>query len=199
MHATNRVGQTILSALLLLNVAGTFAGEPKPVERRLTDTQWRADLDTVVALLEDHHPNPYQQVGRERFQAAREALAAELPALDDRAIAARMMQLVASLRDGHTVLLPNDPTGFNSWLPLAFYHFSDGIHIVAADTRYGELIGARLEQMAGTPALTAFERTADLLSSDNDIGRLWNTFYLSSVDALVATGVSSAGKPCRCR
>lgn len=54
---------------LLLNFANTHAGEPPPVERRLTDAQWREDLDTVVALLEAHHPNPCYLVGRDRIAA----------------------------------------------------------------------------------------------------------------------------------
>ena len=39
------------------------------MERRLTDAQWRKDLDTVVALLEAHRPNPYHLVGRGRIAA----------------------------------------------------------------------------------------------------------------------------------
>jgi hypothetical protein len=181
----------VLAAALLLISVNLDADLSEQTPRRLTDAQWQDDVNTVVTLLEAHHPNLYQQISRAQFQQARQALASAIPQLDDRSIAVRMMQLVASLRDGHTVLLPNDPAGFNSWLPLSFYRFSDGLYIVAADTRHAELIGARVEQIAGTSGLTVFERTADLLSSDNASGRLWNTFYLSSVDALVATCVSA--------
>ncbi|MGQ0586505.1 MAG: S41 family peptidase [Gammaproteobacteria bacterium] len=161
--------------------------------RRLTDAQWRADLDEVVQLLEHHHPNPYHEVGRERFAKARRDLDQAIPGLDDGQIAARLMQLVGSLRDGHTVLLPNDPAGFNRWLPLSFYWFSDGLHVTAADADYAGLVGARIEAFGDTPAPVAHERTADLLGSDNDSGRRWSTFYLASVDALLATGVVARG------
>lgn len=156
---------------------------------RLTTAQWKEDLNQLAQMLEREHPNPYSQISKAQFTTLRRALERELPKLSEREIIVRMMKLVSSIRDGHTTLHPIDPNGFNHWFPLSLYKFSDGIYVVAADKRYQDLIGGKVVSLGNASAAAAFEKTADLLSSDNDFGREWNTFWLSSGDALAALQV----------
>lgn len=168
-------------------LAQTSAQAAQPA--RLTAAQWKEDLQELVQLLEQKHPNPYTQISQAQFDALRRAIERDLPKLSQPEIIVRLMKLVSAIRDGHTTLHPVDPNGFNQWFPISFYKFSDGIYVVAADKRYQDLIGGKVLSLGKATAETAFEQTADLLSSDNDFGRAWNTFFLSSGDALAALRV----------
>lgn len=162
------------------------AGIPPAV---LSSTQWKQDIEELIRLLEQHHPDPYRHIGKADFERRRDSLMESLGALRPAEIVTRMMKLVSSVRDGHTVLLPSDPNGFNHWFPLSFYQFSDGLYIVSAHRDYAHLVGKKVVAFGLSTAERAREQTADLLSSDNAFGRDWNTFYLSSGDALKACGV----------
>ncbi|MFN0120957.1 MAG: tetratricopeptide repeat protein [Blastocatellia bacterium] len=182
---------------LIILVASTVCAqqpENKPTaagvaRARLTTAQWKEDLNELAQMLEREHPNPYSQISKAQFTALRRALERDLPKLSEREIIVRMMKLVSAIRDGHTTLHPIDPNGFNHWFPVSFYKFSDGFYVVAADKRYQDLIGGKVVSLGNASAETAFAKTADLLSSDNDFGREWNTFFLSSGDALAALRV----------
>jgi len=153
---------------------------------RLTTVQWREDLNELVHLLEQNHPNPYSKISKVQFKALSRSIERDLPKLSRPEIIVRMMKLVSAIRDGHTTLHPIDPNGFNHWFPVSIYKYSDGFYIVAADKQYKDLIGSKVLRIGNASAAAAFEKTADLLASDNDFGREWNTFFLSSGDALSA-------------
>lgn len=175
-----------MRAILVLVFWMAFvAGAPA----QTTSTQWKEDLNELAQLLEQHHPNPYSRISKTQFDAMRRALERDLPKLSRPETIVRLMKLVSSIRDGHTTLHPVDPNGFNHWFPISFYKFSDGIYVVAADKRYQDLIGSKVLKIGKATAEAAFEEAADLLSSDNDFGREWNTFFLSSGDALAALRV----------
>jgi hypothetical protein len=47
----------VLAAALLLISVNLDADLSEQTPRRLTDAQWQDDVNTVVTLLEAHHPN----------------------------------------------------------------------------------------------------------------------------------------------
>lgn len=184
----------LLLSVLITSVVCGQQPESKPLsagiaQARLSATRWKEDLNELVQLLEQKHPNPYTRISRAQFNTLRRALERDLPRLSDREIIVRLMKLVSAIRDGHTTLHPVDPNGFNHWFPVSFYKFSDGFYVVAADKRYQDLIGGKVVAIGNVSAEAGFEKTADLLSSDNDFGREWNTFFLSNGDALTGLRV----------
>lgn len=178
----------VLAGLQAAFAAGAIRGRQAP-RPRLTALQWKEDLNELVQILEKQHPNPYTQISKARFYALRSSIERDLPKLSEREVIVRLMKLVSAIRDGHTVLHPVDPNGFKHWFPISFYNFSDGIYVIAADKRYQDFIGCKVLTIGNTSAEAAFDQSIDLLSSDNDFGRQWNTFYLSSGDALAALRV----------
>ena len=149
----------------------------------------KADINQMVELLEQYHPDPYVHIGKDNFYQKKNNLIHDFPQLTVNQIKVRMMKLISSIRDGHTVLFPSGENEFDNWFPLSFYKFSDGFYVVTADIRYSELIGKRIETINGVSPEKVFEKTADLLSSDNNSGRNWSTFYMSSGDALKALNI----------
>ena len=67
----------------------------------------RADLDTLLALVDEVHPNPYSIVTRDSLRRAEAALIAELPPTFGRLrLGTQAQRLVALVGDGHTSIYP---------------------------------------------------------------------------------------------
>lgn len=165
---------------------------PNGTTIELTKTQWKGDIEQLQQLLEKYHPNPYRHINKTDFERKKDSLINKIPVSSHEQIVTGMMKLVSLIRDGHTVLLPSDPNGFNHWFPLSFYRFSDGLYIVSAHKDYSNLIGTKVISFGKSTPELALASTIDLLSSDNDFGRQWNTFYLSCGEALKANNIIEA-------
>jgi hypothetical protein len=171
-------------ALLLSSFALTpRAAEPAPA---LPTARWQEDLTFLVKTLEASHPDPYTHISRQRFHRAVAALRRDIPALSRPQIVVRMMQLVASIQDGHTTLNPFDPNGFNVWFPVRFYWFRDGIFITATDEAHKALVGARVLTIGRLPAEEAARRASSLQGADNTFARQEHLAYLANATALYA-------------
>lgn len=142
---------------------------------------WEEDLTELISNIENCHPNPYAHISKQEFYQLVDKLRSSF---SDNEIEnqIRMMKLVSSLRDRHTVLFPNE--SFTNWLPISIYKFEDGFHIISTIEKYKELLGAKILSFNNTLSNDVFELTADLYSSDNDIGRQLNTYYMSNMNVL---------------
>jgi hypothetical protein len=94
--------------------------------------------------LEELHPNVFRHVSRRRFGAEIGRLGARAPSLSPNALRVGLMRFAAlpGPRDGHTGLFPLVP-GHRRQL-----HY--GLHVVD-DAGDGDLVGLRLEAVAGRP------------------------------------------------
>lgn len=167
-------------------LAALFLSGPSPA---LTPEQWREDIQELVKLVDQNHPNPFAKTSSDAFHQRVNQLLANVPELEDKQIVLQMMSLLASIRDGHSTLHPVDPAGFNRWLPLSFYWFEDGVYIVSAHKKYANLIGARVLRIGNADVKNTLSQVTPLIGSDNTSGDRQNIFYLSSVDTLAALGV----------
>lgn len=174
--------------LKTLLLTGLLASQP--LSAAMTAEQWQSDLRELVEKIESIHPEPYAHYPREDFLRQVESLYEAIPGLNPVDTQLRMMKLVSLLRDRHTVLFPLDPGGFNHWLPLYFYKFSDGFYVTSATQNHAALFGKKILRFNDTPVEDVFEATADLHSSDNDYGRQQNTYYMSSMEALAQLGIA---------
>ena len=95
-----------------------------------TADQWVQDLVFFVSTLESTHPNPYHRDTEEEFKSAITQLETDVPSLELSTIVVRMMQAIARLEDGHTMLRSLGSFGFDSWFPVRFQNFSDGLFVI---------------------------------------------------------------------
>lgn len=174
---------TTIAALLLAVLSNASHA------RELSVAEWQTDLDYLVERITTVHPNPYRRITREAFERNVAELRADLPGLESRGVVVRLMQLTASIQDGHTNLEPSDPNGFNQWFPVRFYRFSDGLYLTAVPKDRAALAGARVTRIGRLPAEEAHELAAGLKGADNAMGRLNATFYLSNATAMHTLGV----------
>lgn len=169
--------RSVISVLIALLVCSTVSAE-------LTPEQWEADLQELVTKIEEIHPDPYHHVSKEDFYKQVDMISAGIHKAGPIDIQMEFLLLVSMLRDRHTALHPVDPGGFNHWLPLYFYRFNDGFFVTSATEPYKELLGKRILKIGCCDIEKVFDAVADLHSSDSDIGRLQNTYYLSNLDVL---------------
>ena len=143
------------------------------------DEAWRADLRFLADWVEHKSYQPFRSdsgnryvshavYSREEFEAAVAKLSAEVPTKSDAAIDVALSRLVAGLGDGHTTLQGARTREFGLTLPLAFYEFEDGLHVVAAPPALAELVGVKVVALDGTPAGEALNRIGPLIGRDND-------------------------------
>lgn len=178
----------LLAPLILL--LGSLQSPPQLPAQALTPADWRRDLRRVVHIVDSAHPWPWRRVGFDAFHRSARRLEQEIPRLRSDQIVARMMQLVATLQDGHSNLWPQGRVGFDRWFPIRIYRFSDSMAITATDSANASLLGARVLRIGPVDAAHAADRIATLSGTDNVTGARELTGLLSSAPAMHAMGLS---------
>lgn len=156
--------------------------------------RWRQDLAFMAREMEARHKNLFHTLPRERWQASVQALHDDIPALARHQVIARLMQLSASVGDGHTNISPLKDAKFGlPSLPLKLYLFDDGLYVRAAAPGHAAVVGARIEAFGAVPVAQALERIATLSPRDNDSTLRFHAPLLLARPALLhALGLSAS-------
>ena len=155
----------------------------------LSKDQWKNDLSYLMATIDSVHPSPYAKHPKAMFVKAADDLSRDIPGLTDSQIAARMMQIVALLGDGHSHLAP---IGLNRWFPVRCYLFTDGLFITAIEPAFKEYAGSRVLKIGSLDVKNALALAQTLKGSDNRFGEMENcVMYLFNADLLEALGAIS--------
>jgi hypothetical protein len=142
---------------------------------------WRADLDALVADLEEFHPNPWWRVGKEAFLADVADVSARFPELTSDQATLEIVRLAAEI-DGHTQVF----VGSLGWdfARIQLYAFQDGIGVVGASDP--SLLGGGVIAIGNVPAEEAFDRASVLASYDNPETKAFTTPFLLAVPRLLS-------------
>lgn len=136
---------SVLGPLLVMLGYGAIPsagiGQERIQPPSLTAAQWREDLRYFAGELVTRHKNLFHSVTRADFERSVAALEAEIPALETHQILVRMMQIAATVGDGHTGV--HIPPSFRLY-PLSLYWFGSELRVVAAANQYRGAIGARV-------------------------------------------------------
>jgi tetratricopeptide repeat protein len=174
--------KTFLVTLLL--ALPMLAAQP-PAEAR----KWSEDIAFVKRQIEAKHPNPWRRISKADFEASIDKLQHDVPMLTSEQTAIRLMHIVASLRDGHTSLVPAERSGYDQWFPVRFYELSDGLFINAIDKSQATMAGAKVTRIGSKSAAEAVRLVKEIYSSDNDFAAMEAPSLLSSPRILVALGI----------
>jgi hypothetical protein len=154
-------------ALLLAGCASGESGAPTST----TASPRAGDIRVLLEALERVHPDPWHDVSEADFRAAADKLAARYAELEPDERLVELMRLLALLgeRDGHSGVFPLDPAHERelSLLPVRLYDFPDGLYVVAALDR-PDLVGARVEAIAGVPVDELRDLVEPLVPRDNE-------------------------------
>jgi len=160
---------------------------------------WRADLAALVPGMARLHPALEHSVTRAELDSAVAALSANVPALSDDQLLVGLMRVVAlvSLRgcDAHTGLYVwGEGTYPVDSLPLRVWLFDEGVFIVDALPPYRDLIGARIDSLAGWPMPQVLAAIDPLVPRDNDVTvRLLTPRFLLVPQVLRGLGIAGTG------
>jgi hypothetical protein len=154
---------------------------------------WREDLRAIVNRIRVTHPDPFSRVSQRRFDDEVARLDRDIPTLNDAQRAARLMGLVALLKDGHTWIDIVGPQ-FQTWFPIRFYEFTDGYFITAARKEYGDLAGLQVLKIGGVEMHEAARRARALISADNEFGSKSDLHALSSAPLMEALALAAGGR-----
>lgn len=146
------------------------AGPTSPADARRAG--WEADLRQLIDVREDVHPEPWHGIAREDFVAAVEEVIARIDELSEDQLLVEMTRLAAmptwAGRDGHGGIYPwGEGTYGTNLYPLRLYWFSDGIFVIGALAPYQELVGLRLDAVAGHAIYDILDAVAPLVPRDN--------------------------------
>ena len=103
--------------------------------------QWREDLRYFARELPKRHKNLYHAVSRGEFERAVAELDQAVPSLEDHQIVVRMVQIAASVGDGHTGV--HLPAYFKRY-PLRLHWFGPELRVTAAGDGQASALGLRL-------------------------------------------------------
>lgn len=174
---------SIIIIFILLGCKGnseteSFAAIPlrKTSVKVLTENDvesWREDLNYLIRMIEDTHPNPFFSGNENEFKQMSNWIEANIPFMDRNQIIISFMRLAGLVGvngyDGHTGLWPyRAPADFNLY-PLRLYLFEDGLYVVDAEPNK-ELIGARLDSINGYSTNELLELIDPFISRD---GPMW--------------------------
>ena len=155
-----------------------------------SEDEWRQDIDTLASVIERHHPKPWERISREDFMLHKEQIKISLSDWSREKIVVELMKFVASLRDGHTVIVLNNQADFNLWFPVRMERFHDGIFVIATDDFHQGLLRAKVLKIGNLEAAEAYRRVAEIVSMDSGTPACWRTAnYLPNAVILKVLGI----------
>ena len=150
-----------------------------------------SDFDTLIAIVEDTHPDPYTNYGgrvsfHERANEIRKILRnTEKPSI------AQLHELstgfLAGLQDGHSFMerldVKNSDSGMDSLVLVKFEYVDSHLVVNAIDKDASHLLGSRLTGISSEPIEKVLERVAAINPCENEAGRYnYMTGYFRSLD-----------------
>jgi hypothetical protein len=135
---------------------------------------WASDLDLLLPGIEMIHPDPYHSTPKPQLVAAIAALKESVAQATDDELMIGLLRIVAQLsasgRDGHTgaFIWGTDSAYPVHSLPLRLWFFADGLYVVDALPPYENLIGSRVDGIAGRPVEEVQAAIEPLVPRDND-------------------------------
>ena len=129
---------------------------------------WRYDLHLMAREIERRGYAPFRHTSRDDFEKQVSCLDQAIPQLSDMQIVIGMMKLTADVGDGHTMVYGffERPEFFQN-LPVEFAFFNEGLFIVAADSRFSDLLGAQVVRFGDHNVQDVLHVLDPIISRDN--------------------------------
>lgn len=159
----------------------------------LAPDQAAAEIRAALAMIRDHHPDPYHRHPREAFVEYVERLGQRQSPVDIARHYFDLSGLLALVADTHTQLRTTELTpGFDETYPLRFHLFPEGLYIIAAGEPYRELLGARVLSIAGQPTDAVLDQIASTVPAEHALRRrVFAETYLYQPESFRAFGLTS--------
>ena len=134
----------------------------------LTTEQWQEDLAFLQETINNDYPFLFKKVTKEEFEGKVIRLHKEMYKLEDHEIIVGLSRIVSLFKYGHTDIgFGTEPFTFR-YLPVNFYHYSDGVYVQGTHKDYKSILGAKLVAIEGTSTEDALKAIYPTVPSEND-------------------------------
>lgn len=162
-------------------------------QNSITSTQWQEDLRFLQHTVHKDYPFLFKKTTKEDFDAAVEKLHAQIPNMQEHEVIIGLGRIVSSFKYGHTVLGFRNLAGKFHQLPMALYHFNDGVHIQGIHKDYADALGAKVIAIGGMPIQDVLTAIYPVVPAENDqFFKAYGMRYIVSPEVLHAQGVIPA-------
>ncbi len=172
-------------------------------QAQLNDKQsWQEDVTFLKHTIHNKYPNLFYNVTSDEFDKAIDDLITKIPSMQDFEIKAGIGKIMAMFHIGHTqagYLFQTQNHGYSNsenegdfdFVPLIFYQFSDGMYVQKADSKYKDLVGAKILQIGDVSTKDALEKIRPYVNYENEQGFIANApLYLLFPKLLYVVGIS---------
>lgn len=138
------------------------------VSKMSRDEGWRYDLRFMAEEITRRGYGPFRKVSREEFSRRVATLDAAIPKLTDMQVIIEMMKLAALVGDGHTMIYAFfERPEFLQNVPVEYAFFEEGLYIVAAESRFSDLLGAQVIRFGDRSVDGVLQALDPIISRDN--------------------------------
>jgi lysozyme family protein len=162
----NRARIATDSSFASLRADARVLGMMGPARATSREAGWRADVTFLREEVRRVHAARKLPLN-DAFEAAAETLLADIPTLTENQFVVRVQGALARVGNGHTTFIPEGLAGWNRTIPLQYETFGDSLYIVAADSAYADIVGARVLRIGGQPVARALVTLDAISSRDN--------------------------------
>lgn len=157
--------------------------------------KWIADIERLDHKMRSNHINMFHSISEKKWNAELNQIKTSLPLKDDIHIITDLMKLIASIGDGHTSLYPvfQGKHQFHI-LPIVPYNFSDGNYIISTESKYANLLGAKIISINDFNIDSVKKKVSKLLPQDNGnnaLSSMFSTTYLAIPEILYGLDIVS--------
>ncbi len=129
------------------------------------------DLEFMVSEVKRMHRDPNNTIPFADFERAVGNLIQRAGTLSDNEFGVSVQAVLAMLGSGHTGTTPESiPSWGDNAVPLQFFDFADGLRIVAADSVYRNLVGARVTHVGAADIARVRAAIDSISAKDHPLG-----------------------------
>lgn len=108
------------------------------------DSEWDNDLDLLTEKLEKYHPNPWENISREKYLQEIDIIKKNSNKWNNEKVILELKKVIADIGDGHTELSLNNKDQFNLWFPVRIEKFYDGLFITGISDEFPNILKAKI-------------------------------------------------------
>jgi hypothetical protein len=130
--------------------------------------EWKKDLAVLRRELPARHVRLFFKTTPEAFERAVAALEGDLPKLSDADAHFRLAEIVASVGDAHTMVMPNQRWDKDDLLPMRVQWFADGLRVVRISGKFHDLLSKKIVAVNDVPISEVLKRLEKLVPGANE-------------------------------
>ncbi len=176
----------LTTVFTLLMVAGYAQSNP-----------WQSDLEKLRELVMAKSGYIFQVYDQQAWVRDYDALLQSSSTMTKDEIRVALMVLIAKLQDGHSGIWIQEmviPTEGVKWFPIRMYYFKEGLYVIAADEKYADFIGSRVERFGNLSVDEASQKLFEISNGENEYGDMFKVPFLMIYPSII-TGLGLIDDP----